>query len=280
MSTAGGPPSCLAGGPGLSNCGATSIVRAAAPARSWSRVSTYYRTYANDGTGPTEESDPATVSTFRLDKYDVTVGRFRQFVNAVLSPDGSVGWTPAAGSGKHSHLNGGQGLANSGDNAGYEGGWALAADDDQLIAPHRRQSLRLRTSYATWTASAAGNENLPHQLRELVGGARVLHLGWGLSPERSRMGDHAGCRGKPAAGISLGVRRRPAPQANTRFFASATTQNGSGSCTGVLSVAPVGAAPPRRLALGVKSILAATYGSTVSTGTATWRRSGASTAPT
>ena len=27
-------------------------------------------------------ADPATVSDFRLDKYDVTVGRFRQFVKA------------------------------------------------------------------------------------------------------------------------------------------------------------------------------------------------------
>jgi formylglycine-generating enzyme len=42
----------------------------------------YYRTYANDGGGPTGEADPATVSGFRLDKYLVTVGRFRQFVMA------------------------------------------------------------------------------------------------------------------------------------------------------------------------------------------------------
>jgi len=43
---------------------------------------TFYRTYTNDGSGPTAEADPATVSSFRLDKYDVTVGRFRQFVSA------------------------------------------------------------------------------------------------------------------------------------------------------------------------------------------------------
>lgn len=41
-------------------------------------------------------------------KYLITVGRFRQFVNAWFA-----GWRPAAGSGKHSHLNGGEGLANS-----------------------------------------------------------------------------------------------------------------------------------------------------------------------
>jgi formylglycine-generating enzyme required for sulfatase activity len=51
----------------------------------------YYRTYANSGSGPSGEADPATVSAFRLDKYLVTVGRFRQFVNAVLPPDGGTG---------------------------------------------------------------------------------------------------------------------------------------------------------------------------------------------
>ena len=34
---------------------------------------------AADG-GPTGEADPASVSGFRLDKYLVTVGRFRQYV--------------------------------------------------------------------------------------------------------------------------------------------------------------------------------------------------------
>lgn len=48
---------------------------------------------------------PATLSTFRLDKYEVTVGRFRKFVDAVVG-----GWLPTAGAGKHSHLNGGAGL--------------------------------------------------------------------------------------------------------------------------------------------------------------------------
>ena len=82
----------------------------------------FYRTYdvdpdlgganwiAPDG-GATGLADPATVSTFVLDKYDVTVGRFRQFVNAW---NGGAGYTPAAGSGKHTHLNGGKGLLDVG----------------------------------------------------------------------------------------------------------------------------------------------------------------------
>jgi formylglycine-generating enzyme required for sulfatase activity len=62
---------------------------------------------------------PATISSFRLDKYEVTVGRFRKFVDAWVG-----GWRPQAGSGKHTHLNGGQGLANTA--GGYEPGWNAA----------------------------------------------------------------------------------------------------------------------------------------------------------
>src|ERR1700685_3490361 len=57
---------------------------------------TYYRTYVNSGSSPTGESDPATVTGLRLDKYPVTVGRFRQFVNAW---NGGAGYLPPAGAG-------------------------------------------------------------------------------------------------------------------------------------------------------------------------------------
>ncbi len=79
----------------------------------------YNRTYTNTGTGPTGAADPATVSSFRLDKYLVTVGRFRQYVNYVT---GSTGAPPENGSGIHTHLNGGLGLANSGNPGTYEDG--------------------------------------------------------------------------------------------------------------------------------------------------------------
>jgi formylglycine-generating enzyme required for sulfatase activity len=68
------------------------------------------------------------VSGFRLDKYDVTVGRFNQFVTAWNHGNG---WMPPAGSGKHTHLNGGLGLANSGSNGTYEPGW-LTSDNGNI----------------------------------------------------------------------------------------------------------------------------------------------------
>jgi formylglycine-generating enzyme required for sulfatase activity len=55
---------------------------------------TYNRTYRNSGSGPTGQADPATVANFRMDKYLVTVGRYRQFAAAWTG-----GWMPAAGSG-------------------------------------------------------------------------------------------------------------------------------------------------------------------------------------
>jgi formylglycine-generating enzyme len=145
----GVPTSCAPGGPGKTNCGAASESCCTSLAVTGA---TYYRTYTNYGTGATEEADPATVSAFRLDKYLVTVGRFRQFVSAWQG-----GWTPSAGSGKHTHLNGGLGLVNVGDDAGltYEPGW-VSSDFDN-IAPTDANLV----SCSGGTASAGNNENLP-----------------------------------------------------------------------------------------------------------------------
>ncbi|WP_437719565.1 SUMF1/EgtB/PvdO family nonheme iron enzyme [Sorangium sp. So ce448] len=80
---------------------------------------TFYRTYSNNGSGATNTRDPATVSSFRLDKYEMTVGRFRQYVNYLVAG----GSPPAAGSGKHMHLNDGQGVADSAKRGSFESGW-------------------------------------------------------------------------------------------------------------------------------------------------------------
>jgi hypothetical protein len=121
----GGPlaPSWAAGGPGMTSCGASESCCTSLDVPG----GTYYRTYANLGLGSTNEADPATISSFRLDKFLVTVGRFRQFMNAW-----SEGWAPAPGSGKHAHLNGGEGLVSVGSDAGTldEPGW-VATDDSR-----------------------------------------------------------------------------------------------------------------------------------------------------
>jgi formylglycine-generating enzyme len=114
---------------------------------------TYDRTYANAGTGATGLADPAMVSSFRLDKYLVTVGRFRQFVAAW---NGGAGYMPPAGSGKHTYLNGGSGLnATAG---GYEPGWVTT--DDGNIAP-TDTNLACDATDDTWTNTAGTQETLP-----------------------------------------------------------------------------------------------------------------------
>jgi formylglycine-generating enzyme required for sulfatase activity len=120
----------------------------------------YDRTYLNTGAGPMTEADPASVSTFVLDKYLVTVGRFRSFVTAW---NNGIGYLPPAGSGKHTHLNGGKGLVDvTAPDAGvgvvaYETGWV--ASDDSNIAP-TSQNLACGP-YATWTAAVGTQESLP-----------------------------------------------------------------------------------------------------------------------
>ena len=91
--------------------------------------------------------------------YLVTTGRFRQFVAAW-----SGGWETSAGSGKHTHVNGGNGLfavAGGGLNwraMGYETGWAVA--DNSNIAP-THSNLACDPFYATWTTTGGTHETLP-----------------------------------------------------------------------------------------------------------------------
>ena len=112
---------------------------------------TFARKYAVVDGGIVAETAPATVSSFALDEYEVTVGRFRAFVSAWRA-----GWVPPAGSGKHVHVNGGQGLADA--LGGFEPGWDPS--DDAAIAP-TDDVLACDASLSTWTPSPGSGESLP-----------------------------------------------------------------------------------------------------------------------
>lgn len=167
-----GPPatSCAgAGGAGLTDCPAGSGQESCCVSLDV-EGGTYYRSY-QAGTaalgvcaggvacdGGTEKGNPATVSSFRLDKYLVTVGRFRRFREAFMQEEG----IPAAGAGRHTHLNGGSGLANSGSAAGYEPGWLQTwnssvdpTDANLECGPDATPPL------STWTPTIGTNESLP-----------------------------------------------------------------------------------------------------------------------
>jgi sulfatase modifying factor 1 len=146
------PPSCEGGGDGVTRCGPMGESCCTSAEVSGG---TYLRTYASSGGISAGSADPAVVSGFRLDRYEVTVGRFRAFVNAW---NGGAGWLPADGSGKHAHLNGGRGLINSGVETAYEPGWA--SSDDGNVSP-TNANLACESQLATWTASAGSLEDLP-----------------------------------------------------------------------------------------------------------------------
>lgn len=110
---------------------------------------TFYRGYdvAAD-LAYTDMSHPATVSTFRLDTYEVTVGRFRQFVAA---GQGTQASPPAAGAGART-------LDGMADLGGWDPTWnaELTADTAALIA-----AVKCSPAYQTWTDAPGANENRP-----------------------------------------------------------------------------------------------------------------------
>lgn len=110
---------------------------------------TFFRSYdvAADGMYPSTIY-PATVSPFVLDRYEVTVGRFRKFVEAGM---GTRANPPPTGAGSR-RLNGldGQG--------GWDASWngSLAADTAALIG-----AVKCDGSFQSWTDAAGANEELP-----------------------------------------------------------------------------------------------------------------------
>ena len=107
---------------------------------------TFYRGYdvATDGAYP-DMSRPATLSDFRLDKYEVTVARFRQFV---MADQGTQASPPAAGAGEH------PGLANSGWNVEWNS--LLPTDTAALVA-----ALKCDATWGTWTDAPGAHESRP-----------------------------------------------------------------------------------------------------------------------
>jgi sulfatase modifying factor 1 len=224
-----GSPSCQTSGPGMTDCGATG--RESCCTSLEVTGGTYFRTYTNSGSGPTGEADPASVSDFRLDKYDVTVGRFRQFVSAW---NGGAGYTPPAGSGKHMHLNQGQGLNATG--GGYEPGWGSA--DDSNVSP-TDSNLTSCTLYATWTPSPASQEKLPMNCATWFEAYAFCIWDGGFLPSEAEW-EYAAAGGSQQREYPWGS--TDPGTSNQYAIYGCYYPSGSGSCTTVANIAPVGTA--------------------------------------
>ena len=222
------PLSCQSPGAGVTNCGASGKDSCCAspeiPANTFNQV------YSNDGAGPTDpQSQSATVSGFRLDAYLVTVGRFRQFVAAY---NGGMGYMPPAGSGKHTHLNQGEGLnATAG---AYETGWV--ATDDANLDP-TDANLNCDSTYATWTPAAGSQENLPINCVNWFESYAFCIWDGGFLPSAAEL------RCAQAAGSAeweYPWGSAPPGTMNQHAIFGCDYPNGDGTCTGVGSIAPVG----------------------------------------
>jgi sulfatase modifying factor 1 len=229
------PPSCALGGPGMTNCGASSESCCTSLEVTGG---TYFRTYTNDGIGPTSEADPATVSGFRLDKYLVTVGRFRQFVNVALPPEGGTGWLPSPGSGKHAYLNNGNGLAATG--GGYEPGW-VASDDSNILVTGAH--LAVEGDYATWTASPGSQENLPMNFVNWYESYAFCIWDGGFLPSEAEW-EYAAAGGSQQREYPWGS-TAPGTANQYAIYADATTgecfyPSFGAPCAGAANIAPVG----------------------------------------
>jgi len=90
--------------------------------------------------GPPHQS---TVSSFALDKYEVTVGRFRKFVNAYVSNTASA---PAVGAGVNPAIPG----------TGWQSGWNTSLPSTPVGVDKLGQ---MRRDLPDWTDAAEANEN-------------------------------------------------------------------------------------------------------------------------
>jgi formylglycine-generating enzyme required for sulfatase activity len=209
---------------------------------------------APDG-GPSQEANPAAVTGFRLDKYLVTVGRFRQFVAAVFPGDGLTGWSPPDGSGKHSHLNGGQGLKNLNasvrSGAAYETGWVVS--DDSSIAPTDANLdchllgmgvdggavYSSAVTYATWTSEPGSQEEFPIDCVNWYEAYAFCIWDGGFLPSETEWG-YAAAGGAQQREYPWGS---TGPGSDSNYATQDCLYGGlQGDCTGGSNVEPVGTA--------------------------------------
>ncbi len=250
--SAGGPPSCRVAtkGAGTSYCGAndesccTSLEVTG---------DTYFRTYTNTGTTPTNEADPATISSFRLDKYLVTVARFRQFRDAVIPADGGTGWVPAPGSGKHTHLNNGKGLAVVNAPGSFESGW-LAADDVN-VAP-TDTNLACATGYSTWSPSAGDTDALPINCVDWAEAYAFCIWDGGFLPSEAEW-EFVAAGGASQLAYPWGA--TTPGTLDTYAIYGCHYPEGFGTCSGVEDIAAVGSAPMGAALFGQVDMAGNTY---------------------
>ncbi|MGC4087953.1 MAG: SUMF1/EgtB/PvdO family nonheme iron enzyme [Polyangiaceae bacterium] len=225
---AAGPPSC-AGAP--NDCGANADESCCLSLKVTGGM--FYR-YSN--VSSQNPNYPAVVSDFKLDKFEVTVGRYRKFVTAWVA-----GYRPAAGSGKHSYLNSGSGLVGIG--GGYETGWVEADAPDIPATRTELEAKLLCSQFQTWTPSVGANEHLPINCLDRVMAEAFCIWDGGFLPSQAEI-NYASSAGNEQRVYPWGS-AEPGPDTqlanyDCRYGGGTGGPNG---CLGSRSFSPVGSIP-------------------------------------
>lgn len=208
---------------GLMNCCASLQVEGGAFYRGYDGVTTTPADY-------TSQAYPATVGSFMLDEFEVTVGRFRQFVNAWAG-----GWRPSAQAGKHGHLNNGSGLASSANQGTFESGWDTAWEAN-LATTLSGWDTNLACGVATWTPSAGANEKRPINCVSWYEAYAFCIWDGGFLPSEAEW-NYAAAGGDEQRVYPWGA---VAPGQNAALAAYSCYYESSVACSGVAEIAPVG----------------------------------------
>jgi formylglycine-generating enzyme len=200
---------------------------------------TFSRNYDGVTDGHKDPQYKATISSFKLDKYDVTVGRFRVFLNDVVQ-----GWTPAVGSGKHTHLNGGEGLRAANSLSPFEPGWEKGEPVLRRSKADWDVQLTIeKCPHHTWTRSPGANEKLPINCVTWSEAAAFCIWDHGFLPSEAEL-NYAASGGSEHRKYPWGA-QDPANNADLEAYDCWFHGDGPKTCepNGVKNIAPVGSMP-------------------------------------
>jgi formylglycine-generating enzyme len=186
---------------------------------------TFFRSYDGQTAAYTSKTYPAQVSSFRLDKYEITVGRFRKFL-AAYSPT-----MIPNGAGKNPN--------NPADTGWDAANWNASLDGD---AAQLKAALALCAPYSSWTdvAGTASSESRPLDCLNWFEAQAFCIWDGGRLPTETEW-NYAAAGGTEQRVYPWGP-TAPGPDANLAnykcYYGSA-----SGTCSGVSNIAPVGSIP-------------------------------------